>query len=103
MCQVCRMLGFAFQSDTRRPDLKGKGVLWSLDNTFLGLGSDFKGFSRGRMAKLSASAEMREVFAPRGGNLSSPSHQWLFSELVWLVEIDTQATICFLLVIGTIR
>ena len=57
MCQVCRMLGFAFQSDAYKAGDKRKGSLWALSNSFLGLDFDFSDFSRHRTAKCYASAE----------------------------------------------
>eukprot|EP00965_Chrysotila_dentata_P157006 5187174-Pleurochrysis_carterae.AAC.2 len=56
MCQVCRMLGFAFQSDAHRLGEKQKGSPWALSNSFLGLDFDFAGFFRHRTAKCKANA-----------------------------------------------
>eukprot|EP00965_Chrysotila_dentata_P118802 3928377-Pleurochrysis_carterae.AAC.1 len=57
MCQVCRMLGFAFQSDAYKAGEKRKGSIWALSNSFLGLVFDFADFSRHQTAKCNASAE----------------------------------------------
>eukprot|EP00965_Chrysotila_dentata_P259668 6213633-Pleurochrysis_carterae.AAC.1 len=57
MCQVCRVLGFAFQSDAYEPGETRKGSIWALSNSFLGLDFDFTGFSRHRTVKCSASAD----------------------------------------------
>eukprot|EP00965_Chrysotila_dentata_P077329 2553422-Pleurochrysis_carterae.AAC.1 len=57
MCQVCRILGFAFQTDAQKPGEKRKGSLWVLSNSFLGPYFDFADSSRHQTAKYNASAD----------------------------------------------